>query len=48
MKHDKPHIAWSGYWGAFACSFAGLTRIGETPSRAYDAWRRAALAGNRR
>jgi hypothetical protein len=48
MKEDRPHIQWSRYWDAWECKFGTLSRIGETPARAYDAWRRAALAGNKR
>lgn len=48
MKNDRPHIRWSVYWGAWECKHSGLSRIGETPARAYHAWRRAALAGNKR
>lgn len=49
MKREgKPHIHYSRYWLAWACSMHGLTRIGETPVMAYGAFRRAQLAGQKR
>ncbi|WP_176125781.1 hypothetical protein [Paraburkholderia youngii] len=48
MKEDRPHIRWSKYWNAWECKLGLLSRIGETPLLAFNAWQRAALAGNRR
>jgi hypothetical protein len=45
---DKPHIAWSKYWGCYAVTFMGLTRLGSTAVAAWHAYTAARRAGAKR
>jgi hypothetical protein len=45
---DKPHIAWSRYWEAYAVTFKGMTRLGTTPVAAWHAFTAAQRAGAKR